>query len=137
MDLYTEYVATLFDYKYSQTEYTSVNIDSLLPSEFNVGLLIRAYGSGKTKLLLSFLENLNIQNENPNLYLYKEDMVHVMIDKSVVIKMSTEDFERIKDYKLFIRSDTSTKPIFYNKVKENGKKGRIYLRDEVQFTVVE
>src|SRR5438093_592618 len=57
MDSYLEYVQNLFDYTHTSTECTPpIDLDAFLPSEFNVGLLIGTSGSGKTKLLLSFLD---------------------------------------------------------------------------------
>lgn len=73
-----------------------------------------------------FLENLNLEHHNPNLYLVWENRVYLMIDKHFIISFDLENINKINDKKLFIRKDTTNKRVFYTETIE-GKKTRIYL----------
>jgi hypothetical protein len=83
---------------------------------------------------IRFLENMNIEHNNPNLYHVKNNNYYICINRQLVIKLDVENFDKIKDKKLCIRNDTAAMKIFYCTCID-GKKSRAYLSDHALFEI--
>ena len=82
-----------------------------------------------------FLERKNMEGGSPTLYHIKDEDVYLLISNIVLISTTLEEFEKIKSEKLFFRTDTSSKRIFFVDIID-GKRKRRYLDDIVEYKII-